>query len=151
MTRSYLLSIKKEPFEALVQGRKKYEFRRRFSKIHTNFFAALYVSSPIKAIMGAAKFGPVIKDRIPTLLDLTKTDDWNHPRELTANYFAGCEYGYALPVISIGKFREPITLDYLRSLASWFRPPQSYLSLDNSKYLKIREEAFAHAPPNVLV
>lgn len=142
--RLYLLSIKKEPFDALVCGHKKHEFRRKFSEVRANFLVVFYVSSPVKAIMGVAEFGPVIKDKIPALLDLARTHTWNHLLELTAEYFAGCDYGYALPLLSIRKLEVPISLERLRNLVPGFRPPQSYLSLDNPKYNKIREEAMGH-------
>ncbi|MFH1896479.1 MAG: hypothetical protein ABH814_03370 [bacterium] len=134
------MSIKKEPFSAMVRGHKKHEFRRKFSEVRANFLVVFYVSSPVKSIMGVAEFGPAIKDKISVLLDLARTHTWNHPLELTAEYFAGCEYGYALPVVSIEKLKDPISLGRLRELVPGFRPPQSYLSLDNQKYSRIKKE-----------
>ena len=124
---SYLMSIKKEPFDALVRGHKKHEFRRKFSEVRANFLVVFYVSSPVKAVVGVAEFGPVVKDKIPVLLDLARTHAWDHPLELTAEYFVGCECGYALPLVSIRKFEKPISLEDLRKLVPGFRPPQSYL------------------------
>ena len=141
---TYLLSIKKEPFEALIQGYKKHEFRRRFSEVRANFLVAFYVSSPVKTLMGVAEFGPVIKDKIPVLLDLAKMHSWDHPLKSTADYFSGCEYGYALPLLSAKKLEKPLNLRRLRELVPNFRPPQSYLSLDNPKYTKIRKEVFGN-------
>ena len=141
---SYLMSIKKEPFDALVRGHKKHEFRRKFSEVRANFLVVFYVSSPVKAIMGVADFGPVIKDKIPALLGLVRTHTWDHPLKLTAEYFAGCEYGYALPLVSIRKFEKPISLEDLRKLVPGFRPPQSYLSLDNPRYSRIRKEVLGY-------
>ena len=136
---SYLMSIKKEPFDALVRGHKKHEFRRKFSEVRANFLVVFYVSSPVKAVTGVAEFGPVIKDKIPALLDLVRTHTWDRPVELVAEYFEGCECGYALPLVSIRKFEKPISLEGLRKLIPGFRPPQSYLSLDNPKYSKIKK------------
>jgi len=140
--RTFLLSIKKEPFEALVQGQKKHEFRRKFSEVRANFLVVFYVSSPVKAVVGVAEFGPVIKNKIPMLLDLARTHTWNHPLKMTAEYFEGCKYGYALPLVSIRKFEKPICLERLQELVPGFRPPQSFLSLDNPKYSKIKKEVF---------
>jgi len=139
--RSYLLSIKQDPFDALVRGQKKHEFRRKFSEIRANFLAVFYVSSPVKAIMGVAEFGPVVKDKIPALLDLARAHSWDHPLELIAGYFAGCKYGYALPLISAKTLEKPISLERLKKLVPDFRPPQSFLSLDNPKYSRIKKEA----------
>ena len=141
---SYLMSIKKEPFEALARGQKKHEFRRKFSEVLANFLVVFYVSSPVKAIMGVAEFGPVIKGKISALLDLARTHTWNHPLKLTADYFEGREYGYALPLLSIRKFEKPISLEGLRKLVPGFRPPQSYLSLDNLKYSSIKKEVLGY-------
>jgi len=141
---TYLLSIKKEPFEALMRGHKKHEFRRKFSEVRAKFLVAFYVSFPVKTLMGVAEFGPVIKGKIPALLDLAKTHNWNRPPEFTAEYFSGCEYGYALPLLSARKLERPLSLERLRELVSGFRPPQSYLSLDNPKYAKVREEVFGN-------
>lgn len=138
------MSIKKEPFDALASGQKKHEFRRKFSEVRASFLAVLYVSSPVMAVTGIAKFRPVIKDRIPALLDLAKAHAWNHPLELTADYFSGCDHGYALPLISIKRLEKPISLQRLKELVPGFRPPQSYLFLDNPKYANITKEVFAH-------
>lgn len=142
--RTFLLSIKKEPFDALVQGQKKHEFRRKFSEVRANFLVVFYVSSPVRAVMGVAEFGPVIKGKIPALLDLAKTHIWDRPLKLVADYFAGCKYGYALPLVSIRKFEKPIGLERLRELVPEFRPPQSFLSLDNPKYERIKKEVLSY-------
>lgn len=134
------MSIKKEPFEAMARGHKKHEFRRKFSEVRANFLVVFYASSPVKSIMGVAEFGPVIKDKIPALLDLARMHTWNYPLELTAEYFAGCEYGFALPLVSIRKFEKLIGLGRLREFVPGFRPPQSYLSLDNLQYSEIKKE-----------
>lgn len=126
-----------------MQGHKKHEFRRRFSEVRANFLVVFYVSSPVKAILGVGEFGPVIKTRIPALLDLAKTHTWDHLLKDTAKYFSGCKYGYAIPLISARKLKKPISLKRLKELVPGFRPPQSYLSLDNPRYSKIREEVFS--------
>ena len=140
---TYLLSIKQEHFEALLDGRKKHEFRRKFANIDENFMIVFYLSSPVKAICGYGLFGKVIKDRIPRMVEIVSTHAYSSPERII-NYFQNLEQGYALPVKSIRKIDSPISLAQLTSLIPGFKAPQSFLSLDNPKYSIIKEMVIKH-------
>ena len=139
------MSIHKDHFEALLNRTKSYEFRRRFSNINENFLCVLYVSNPVKAILGIAEFKPVKKDRIDKLVSLIKKDKYSNMKNVK-NYFKGCNYGYALSLIKIKKLKNFITLNDLRGIIPGFMPPQSYFSLDNIKYKEIKYLIFKNEP-----
>ena len=121
--KTILLSIHKEPFEALLDGRKHHEFRRRFY-LDGPFQVVFYVSSPVKAICGVGIFESPVRDSIKNLARLIKTHSFSSPESLRS-YFEGLEQGYALPVRKIKKI-DLISLSEIRDQIPGFRPPQSY-------------------------
>lgn len=132
---TYLLSIKQKPFEALVDGRKKHEFRRRFSKIENDFQVVFYVSSPIKAIAGVGIFKKPIFDTTERIIELVKKHKYSSPENLAA-YFYNINTGYALPLKRIKKINK-IKLDEIRQINLKFMPPQSYFRLMPTKHKKL--------------
>ncbi len=55
-----LISLKKVYFDLMLEGKKKYEFRRKFLNIPCAAF--LYISSPVSKVCGVAKLGePIIE------------------------------------------------------------------------------------------
>ena len=131
--KTVLISIHKDPFEALADGRKKHEFRRRFY-LKEKFRAVFYVTSPIKAICGIGLFGKPIKSSIDGLADIAKSHDFSSP-EKVKDYFKGLDQGYALPLCDLKKIK-PISLEQLRQDIDNFRPPQSYYYFDIKKIEK---------------
>ncbi|MBI4981101.1 hypothetical protein HZC30_06110 [Candidatus Woesearchaeota archaeon] len=140
---TYLLSIKQEHFEALLDGRKKHEFRRKFANIKEDFMIVFYLSSPVKAICGYGLFGAVIKDRIQKMVELVSTHEYSSPERII-NYFQNLEWGYALPVKSIYRIDSPLSLAQLTLSVFGFKAPQSFLSLDNPKYNIIKKMVIKH-------
>lgn len=135
--KTILMSIHKEPFEALLDGRKKHEFRRRFY-VDEPCQVVFYVSSPVKAICAVAVFHKPVYDKIDRLLNIIKTHSFSSPQSLN-NYFKDLDYAYALPIDKIKKIR-PITLDELRENVPGFRPPQSYYAFDFIRFEKYLEK-----------
>lgn len=129
--KTILMSIHKRPFEAIIEGKKKHEFRRRFY-INEAFQVVFYVSSPISAICGIGIFDKPYKGSIEDLVKIIKTHSFSSEESLR-NYMKGLDEGYALPVINSRRIR-PITLNELRKEIPGFTPPQSYCSFDTNKF-----------------
>jgi predicted transcriptional regulator len=133
--RTYLLSIKPDPFSALVDGRKKHEFRRKFSHINEGFRVVFYVSRPVKAICGIGTFDKPVFATIARLIELIKTHRYSSPQNLK-RYLEGLEMGFALPIKKV-KTIKPVLLEQIRAIIPGFNPPQSYCSLDSQKCSKL--------------
>ena len=119
-----LLSIKPEFGEKILEGKKKYEFRKTVfkdpSKVNN---IIMYASSPVQQIIGFFSISKVIEARPEDLWDRFKDQSGINKREQFLNYFAGCETGYAIEVENVVPLSEPIDpSDYVDD----FRPPMSF-------------------------
>jgi len=124
------MSIHNEPFEALLDGRKKHEFRRKFY-LENPCQSVFYVSSPVKAICGVGLFEKPIYDIVENLVEIIKGHSFSSPESLRS-YFKGVNYGHALPLKEI-KAIDPLRLGEIRTEIPDFRPPQSYCYFDSKK------------------
>jgi len=117
-----LLSIKPKFAEAIIDGRKRYEFRKsKFAKRHINL-VYIYATSPVKKIIGIFKISNIIEDRPCALWDRLK-DHAGISEEEFFNYFNNNEMGFALEITDVEKFKNPIDP---KTLIQNFVPPQSF-------------------------
>ncbi len=131
-----LLSFKPEYFRPLLYNIKKYEYRKRFCKEATTVF--LYLSTPVKAVVGVVEFGKPIA--IESQLERYKNDSLVSQR-ITS--FIAESIKYAIPIESMRLYKNPITLQELKQIDSSFFAPQLYLNIENNKkiysYLQAQE------------
>ena len=127
-----LLSIKPEFALKIFDGSKKYEYRRSIFKKREVETVVVYVSNPIRRVVGEFDIGE-IHHKKPEQLWAQTCRHAGITRAKFMEYFSDLEKGYA---IGIGKTRK-----YLRSLSlndlKLTSPPQSfmYLYTDPTYYL----------------
>jgi len=146
--KTILMSIRKEPFEAILDERKKHKFRRKFY-ISEPCQVVFYVSSPVSAICGVGIFGNPIKGSIENLVKIIKTHSFSSEESLR-QYLKGQEEGYALPIRRSKKIK-PITLGELREEISGFNPPQSYYNLNFNKFKNLIRRLNLYETPNEVI
>lgn len=134
----YLLSIRKASAKALMDGKKPHEFRRKFENYEGHAQVFIYVTRPVGNIIGEIIFDTPIEDSIDGLCTLLSKNQFDRETNLR-DYFYGCEIGYALPVVSVRKFQNPIKLEEVRRKFENFNPPVSYIKLDKPKYIKMKD------------
>ncbi len=125
-----LMSLREQPYQSILDGTKKYEFRSRFPK--KGCLAFLYVSNTVREIRGVAHFGRPLWNTAQALKKqgvLSPTDSV----EVLDNYFHHGA-GYAIPVLKTWELH-PIKLEELKSLFPAFIVPQSYFWLDKKPEL----------------
>lgn len=125
-----LLSLREGPYNEIVCGIKKYEYRTRYPKEPT--IAFIYVSQKVKAIRAVIEFeAPIIgsEEEISQMADQIKPGSYEGIME----YFKH-RNGYAIPIKKIIEF-EPILLDELRDRFPGFVVPQSYYLLERKEEL----------------
>ncbi|HOC93511.1 MAG TPA: hypothetical protein PKH33_14240 [bacterium] len=120
-----LLSIKPIYVKKILEGTKKYEFRKTIfrSDVKTIW---IYESSPTKKIVGAFDVGKIITDTPESLWDNFKSKAGISKDDFFC-YFDGKSKGYALEIKKLKLFKEPINP---QDAIEDFHPPQSFCYFD---------------------
>jgi predicted transcriptional regulator len=124
-----LLSVKPEFARRIFEGTKKYEFRKIIFREKHIEKVVVYVSSPVKLVIGEFEIGKIIHDDINVLWRLTKADA-GISREGFFEYFADKSRGYAIKIETMRKYDSPLQLNHLKIST----PPQSFCYVNRPKY-----------------
>jgi predicted transcriptional regulator len=116
-----LLSIKPKYVDEIINGNKKYEFRKSIFKNDVRC-AYIYCSSPIKKIVGLFAIGEIINDAPEQLWEMF-SDVAGIEKENFFHYFENKEEGFAIEIKKLHIFEEPKELN---DLFPGFTPPQSF-------------------------
>ena len=128
--RTILLSFKSEVYRKLLSGEKKYEHRKRFPDEPIE--AYLYVSAPIKAVMGILHLSnrmdiAALKGELHNQQDINKIEEYLK------------KHRYAMEIVDF-QDTNSISLKELRKVLPGFVVPQMYYYIDNSKLLDYLKE-----------
>jgi type I restriction enzyme S subunit len=115
-----LLSIRPKYVERIIDGRKKYEFRKHPLRRHVDE-AWIYATSPTKKIVGTFVVGQTIQDSPLNLWDRLNTQS-GMSREEFLEFFRGKERVFAMEIKSFSLFQNPVDP---KRLFPGFIPPQS--------------------------
>ena len=136
-----LLSIKPKYVEAIVNGKKRYEFRKFIFK-NTNIEKVyIYSTAPQKRIVGFFRIGRIIEDHPKKLWSQFQNLSGLNPVEFFS-YFEDSEKGFAIEILSLEKYENPI--DPL-SLMPGFMPPQSFYYVDADMANLLFHQCLTHA------
>lgn len=114
----------------IAAGRKKVEFRRRWSNMPTDVLV-VYATAPIKAIVAVAEISEVRKAGHAHLWEICKSFGGAITRARLRDYMHDLDQGVA---IILGRLAVPkIGISPLEAFGSDFVPPQSY------RYLRAEE------------
>ena len=125
-----LMSLREEYYDAMLEGRKHYEYRTRYLKEASD--AYIYISKTKKSIVAKIKFGePIIGDAqtIATIAEQEEPESYNGMMEYLYN-----NIGYAIPIEEITPIEE-VPLSELQQNFPNFVVPQSYYILDKKPEL----------------
>lgn len=130
MAMSVLLSVKPKYVDEIVNGNKKYEFRKAIWK--RNGFKTVYVysSAPVKKIVGAFTIGEIIEDSPKSLWERLNEFAGIGKKEFFS-YFNTQETGFAIEIGDFDEFADPIN-PYEE--IPGFRPPQSFYYFDETRF-----------------
>jgi predicted transcriptional regulator len=125
-----LLSVRPRFADALLDGTKTVEMRRRPMRLHAGTLCLLYASSPIRALTGALSVAGVDHG--------TPDELWRRHSSRTAltrdeynDYLDGRSTACALLVAAVIAFHTPVPLAELRRRSDAFVVPQSYRFVDD--------------------
>lgn len=120
-----LLSVKPQFAEAILAGRKTYEFRRAMFRRRNVNTVVLYASSPVCRVVGEFTIQEVLSLALDALWEKTR-EGGDIDRDYFYRYFRGLEGGYALKVNRVRRYRSPL---YLKKDLGITHPPQSFCYL----------------------
>ncbi len=127
-----LLSIRPEHATKIFDGSKKVELRRVRPKVSAGDSVLVYVSTPVRALVGAFEVERVMEARPHELWDQVK-ENAGVTREQFDSYYSGAANAYGIVVGQVRQLPEPVMLYRLRQIVSGFRPPQSYRYLSQTE------------------
>ncbi|WP_368900337.1 ASCH domain-containing protein [Mixta calida] len=120
-----LLSIKPEFAEKILDGSKKFEFRKgifKNSKIKT---VIIYATMPVGKIVGQFQIDEVLTDSPESLWNKTKGHA-GISKSFYDSYYQGRDKAFAIKIGNVERFSAPLPIS---SLGVNVKPPQSYLYL----------------------
>lgn len=129
-----LLSIKPEYAESILDGTKKYEFRRR---VHTNesvHTVVIYATKPVGKVVGEFTIEDIHAEHPESLWNRTK-EAAGITKSFFFEYFKGREVGYAIEIKKVKRYSRPKNL--VEVLPSGVAP-QSYAYLAGATSLVAR-------------
>ena len=124
-----LLSIKPKYVKSIIEGDKRYEFRKAMFKNRKINRIYIYSSSPVKKIVGTFEIGGILEDHPSDLWDMVKEFAGIDNRDFFA-YFEGKSRAFAIEIQNLQEFSDPI--DPYETMPG-FVPPQSYYYVDGEQ------------------
>jgi predicted transcriptional regulator len=121
-----ILSIRPRYVKLMMEGTKKYEFRKVIFKNKNINNIYVYSTSPVKKIVGSFKIGEIVEDRPERLWDNLEDLSGLSAREFFT-YFNGVKRGFAIRIECFEVFDDPLDPN---DLMPGFVPPQSFCYLD---------------------
>lgn len=125
MQTSVLLSIRPEFSEAILEGRKTYELRRRIFGRRDVRRCIIYSSSPVQRVVGDFIVEEILELSPAKLWAATSGGAAVDRRSFDA-YFRGIDVGFALKIGTARRFAKP---KKLREYCGLGQPPQSFCYL----------------------
>lgn len=117
-----LLSIRPEYAEKILNGTKKFEYRRSLFKNRNVQSVVIYATKPVGKVIGEFKVGGILENS-PNMLWVSTEKHSGTSREFYMSYFRDCRKAFAIKVESPTRYLEPLNLYELVGSAS---PPQSF-------------------------
>jgi len=127
-----LLSIKPEYVQRILNGEKKYEFRKRLADKQVDAIV-IYATSPIKKIVGEVKVRGSLEKAPSTLWEYTKKSA-GITRRKYREYFAVCKKAFAYELGDIVKYEEEFSLEKI----GISQAPQSFIYISDTQYKQLQ-------------
>lgn len=118
-----LLSIKPEYVERILNGTKRFEYRRKYPKRNSRYIV-IYESSPVMKIVAVARTERILAESPSYLWERTH-EYAGIEKEKFTKYFLGKDVGYAFTLDNVTVLDTPVSIE---SLGINF-PPQSFCYL----------------------
>lgn len=105
-----LLSIKPEFAEKILNGKKRFEFRKVLFKNPDVKTIVIYATMPVGKVVGEFDIDEILSEGPKKLWSLT-SDFAGIPHIYFKEYFEGRTIGHAIKVTKVRRYRNPLSLD----------------------------------------
>lgn len=117
-----LLSIKPEFVDKILDGSKKFEFRKGIFKNNDVKSVVIYSTMPVGKVVGEFDIETIIEDSPNRVWDRTKEYS-GITKDFFDTYFNKKEKAFAIKIVNVRKYEHPMPLT---SLGENITAPQSY-------------------------
>lgn len=118
-----IMSIRPKYAQAIIDGKKQYEYRKRLPKRTDIDKLYVYASKPIKAIIAYFTIGSVISDNPQKVWELTKKDG-GITKEQFNDYFKGRDIAHAIKIKDVTELVTPLDP---KAIIKDFVAPQNFI------------------------
>ena len=120
-----LLSIKPEYAEKILNGTKRFEYRRALYRNQDVRTVVIYATLPVGKVVGEFEVGGLLSDDPESLWASTKKHA-GITKQFFMSYFENRETAFAIQVLNPTRYDEPLPLDQLVGTSP---APQSFMYL----------------------
>jgi len=119
--RRWVLSLRPKFWAQITSGAKRYELRRRLPGVQPGDVVVVYITRPVRKVVGSFVVGVVLRDTPERLWPLVRANLPPGHAELFLAYFEGAHEAGAMEVTNVTLL--PKAVD------PWFHPPQGVILL----------------------
>ncbi len=141
-----LLSIKPKYADKIFNGTKTVELRRICPKVTEGDIILVYVSSPVKALVGEFEVKKIVEAPLRVLWKKVQNYAGINRNEFNL-YYTGANVGYGIFLKKAWRLAEPLHLESLKKEWPNFHPPQiyRYLTPEQADFYKYQKTNFPSA------
>ncbi|OQW39135.1 MAG: hypothetical protein A4S12_11620 [Proteobacteria bacterium SG_bin5] len=127
-----IISIHPHHAQAILDGAKTIELRRRIPQLSVGTRLWIYATRPVGAVIGVATVEGIVRGE-PEQIWLEFGDQSGIGRDDFDSYFDGSDVAIGLLLANAQRGTEQVAIEELRSLRQGFHPPQVMMTISNNE------------------
>jgi predicted transcriptional regulator len=136
-----IISIHPRHANAILNGAKTVELRRRIPTLKVGTRLWIYATLPVGAVIGLATVDRIVRGE-PRKIWLEFGDQTGIDQMDFDAYFSGADVAIGLLLVDAQRSAEQVEISQLRSLRDGFHPPQVMMALSSHEAQQLHQMAF---------
>lgn len=137
-----IISIHPRHANAILDGAKTIELRRRIPPLSVGTRLWIYATRPVGAVIGMATVERIVRDD-PAQIWLQFGEQSGINRGDFDAYFDGSNIAIGLLLVDVKRSAEQVAIEQLRCLRVGFHPPQVMMSISNHEAATLHKMAYS--------
>ena len=137
-----IISIHPHHAQAILDGAKTIELRRRIPTLSVGTRLWIYATRPVGAVIGVATVERIVRGE-PEQIWLEFGDQSGIGRDDFDSYFDGSSIAIGLLLVNAQRNAEQVAIEKLRRIREGFHPPQVMMSISNHEASALQRMANA--------